>query len=139
MEKDKKELMPGKITTIGILMVISGILIILTVFSSVIALFVLGSVFLLFFGLGLLFYALLIPYILILAGGIVDIIFGIRILMGKPPKSLPVWSPIMEIVFGFYLLLSLIGIIILGIGIANLILLLQDDSRMYFYKRSDRD
>ena len=131
--------LPKKVTAIGILMVISGILMILTVLSSVVVFLILGTIFLAFFGLGLLFYILMIPYLLILAGGIIDLMFGIRTLMGRAPNSLPIWSPVIEIIFGIYLISSIVGIFILIIGIINLILLLQDDTRMYYYKRADWD
>ncbi|MGA1822729.1 MAG: hypothetical protein ACMUIG_09395 [Thermoplasmatota archaeon] len=139
---EKEEKLPGKVMTIGTLMTISGILIIMSVISSIAVLLVLAAVFsvtVVLTWLGIILFVVAIPYLFILAGGIVDLIFGIRILTGKAPKSLPIWSPIMEIIFGIYLISGGIGIIVLGIGIANLILLLQDDARMYFYKRSDWD
>jgi hypothetical protein len=128
-EPDK---IPTKITVIGTLMVISGILLILNSIGTAIVLFIIGTLLLPLFGIGIIFYIIMIGYLIFIIGGVLDLVNGIKTLQGNISGKLPIWSPIMEIVLGFLLISSFIGMVILGIGIANLILMLQSDSREYF-------
>jgi len=134
--ENNQEPLPSKVLIIGIFNIISGILIILgLIFTTLIYLvfgaILTGTIILAILGIILLIWGVF--YLLIIIGGVLELIWGIKIIKGHKFDTLPIYSAIVQIVIGIFLVQSLVGIVILGFGIANLVLLLQPDVKEYFH------
>ena len=112
---------PSTITIAAVLMLVGALLNLLAIagYSVYIGLIALGS-----YGLGLLCcFIIILPIICM----IFEIIGGIK-LLGSEPTTNYFWIGILEIVTGVFTF----NIIVLGLGIANIVLLVTGDAKVYF-------
>ncbi|MBW1692431.1 MAG: hypothetical protein JRJ70_17165 [Deltaproteobacteria bacterium] len=123
---------PGMLTVVSILLFISAGINILGSIGSVIIIILYGTIIgIATFGIGFLLYFCLVFPIVFIIWGVIEILYGMKILKDSPMDSSPFWLGIVEIAIGILSLFSIIGIIELAIGITNTVLLTRPEVKDY--------